>query len=297
MVDKKRLSKTVLSGVLAGGLLLGACGAALAGDASNAARINPAVTGINQVANFRPGGRDFMGTKLQSVLADLVKQGTLTQEQSTNLLDFLKQQKPDPGTPLGELVQQGILTQKEADAISQKMREAVQAEREKELRSALAALVAAGTIDESKADQLLTGFQKQSAQKENSGAADRGNTPKAQGPFGYAIEQGLLTQEQADALLKQMRAQDQSLRNEQLKAILEELVSAGTIEQSKADQVLSYLQKQETQHQAAAPGQAKGSNRVDPLSAAVSQGIITQQQADAIKNALSNLSGASAAHS
>lgn len=392
ILDKNRFNKIIMSSVLAGSLIVGSCGFALASSTAGASTGSSIIAAADQNArpggDFRDGRKGFLETKLQSVLDSLVEKGTLTQEQAEQLLSFLKQQaeeqkgkaagrfqalvdegiltqdeaealakqirtaaqarhqeqiqsfldalvtdgtidqskadrlisflekqaesqKADPQAAppqsnqnqnqnqngnypkarhagfLAAAVQEGVLTQDEADAIAEKMKTVMEAKRQEEMKSALEKLVAAGTISQSTADQLLA-FKPQPPEKNNANNNSQSTQPQSRSPFAAAVEQGILTQEQAEALAKQMHAA-QDRQQEEIQSALDALVDNGTIDQSKADKVLSCLQQQKEQRQATASDQLKKRQQFNPFTAAVEKGIISQEQADAIKSALDSL--------
>ena len=78
-----------------------------------------------------------------------------------------------------------------------------------------------------------------------------------------------------------MNRPDMSQMKERIKSSLSTLVSDGTLTQEKADKLLTYFENDTTNQN---PGES--GERIDPFGKAVSDGVITQAEADTIRNAL-----------
>ena len=79
---------------------------------------------------------------------------------------------------------------------------------------------------------------------------------------------------------------DATSMKEKMQTVLTTLVSSGTLTQEKADKVLTYFSStQSEQSSSTTPAQGEAM-KSDPISKAVTDGVITQAEADAIKKAM-----------
>jgi Copper amine oxidase N-terminal domain. len=79
---------------------------------------------------------------------------------------------------------------------------------------------------------------------------------------------------------------DASDMKEKVQTVLTSLVSAGTLTQEKADKVLTYFDSTGTEQSSSTTPTQGATMKADPISQAVTDGVITQAEADAIKKAM-----------
>ena len=141
------------------------------------------------------------------------------------------------------------------------------------LKEALAELVTAGTITQDQSDAVLTYFQQNLPQKPITAPVDgvnkfrQGPMVKMVDPLKDLVDKGTITQDQAGKILTFLEANDQKM-------------------QSMLDRTDDMSQEQRTQYLKENLGNIK-----DPVSRMFDQGIITQQQADAVRGAVTGSSG------
>lgn len=137
-------------------------------------------------------------------------------------------------TTLSKLVEKGIISQSEADALSTYMEKltAEQKTRFEEMKNM--------TAEERKAQMEA---RKNTTQEER-----QAQQPDKAGPFGGAVQEGIITAEQAQAIQDFLREESRQAVETQFKTKLAELVTAGTIDQSQADAVIAYQQAQAEEH-------------------------------------------------
>ncbi len=191
------------------------------------------------------------------------------------------------------------------------------------MKEALAYLVTAGTITQAQSDAVLTYFQNNAPEKPVIKVTPpfdgeinlNGPNPvvKFNDPLKDLVDKETITQDQAQAIRDKMRDIAGQRMQQQWQTCLDTLVSKGTFTQDQAGKVLDFLaaNKQEmrnAQEQARedmqnmreqtrdmSPQEKKQyfkqnmqnlAGVKDPVSQMVEQGIITQQQADAVRGAL-----------
>lgn len=147
-------------------------------------------------------------------------------------------------------------------------------------QSALYNLVENGSITQEQADAIASSI------------SERGGERKSY--FAGLISVGTITQAQADAINEAMKDTGQS--NQSLSETVTNLVSAGTITQEQADAINSAMPlAEEKEERGKIPNhnepnhneKSEGTERKSPFAGLVSAGTITQEQANAINDAMS----------
>ncbi|WP_449241348.1 hypothetical protein [Desulfoscipio gibsoniae] len=185
------------------------------------------------------------------------------------------------------------------------------------LKEALADLVIAGTITQDQSDAVLTYFQQNLPQKpvldtvkpaDGVNKFEQGPVLKIVDPMRDLVDNGTITGDQAQSIGDKMSDITDRQRQQQWQTSLDTLVSEGTITQDQTDNILTFLEanaqkmkdmkqdmldqtkdmdkEQITQYFKEHMGDIK-----DPVSQMVDQGIINRQQADAVRGAVTVLSG------
>lgn len=117
-----------------------------------------------------------------------------------------------------------------------------------------------------------------------------------------AVEQGIITSEQAEAIMKAIREERVVERQQEVKAKLDELVAGGTITQEQADKLLARMQEEMEKREAdiakrlemtAAEWREYVKNREKPnvLQDLVQEGVMTYEQAQKVAESIRPLSG------
>ena len=193
------------------------------------------------------------------------------------------------------------------------------------LKAKLATLVTAGTITQDQSDKILATFAQEQVTRAAEFAKIKAMTKterqaymqtlkgKRVNPMSQLVTDEVLTQAQADAIMPQRGLEgkgekgrgmergpvDSAKMQTNLKAKLATLVTAGTITQDQSDKILAtFAQEQVTRAAEFAKIKAmtaterqaymqtiKG-KRVNPMSKLVTDGVLTQVQADAIAKAM-----------
>ena len=218
--------------------------------------------------------------------------------------------------PLKDLVDKGTVTEDQAKSIRDKMRSIADQQMQQQWHKDLATLVAKGTITEEQSGQILT-FLENNNQKIRS-VTDKikdmnpeqrtqylkENMSNTKDPISQMVEQGMITQQQSDAvrevvpsLMRTVHLTKQS--PQQLQANLNALVAKGTITDDQAAKILTFLETNNQEMQSM-PERIKDmsleqrtqylkenlGNRKELVSQMVDKGIISQQQADAVREAV-----------
>lgn len=271
--------------MLVAGLATSYGGPVLAGNNSStgnngAASIASGRTMVHSIIN-----RDANQSILKEALADLVTAGTITQDQSDTVLTYFQQNlpqkpvldiaKPADGInkseqgpvlkivdPLKDLVDNGTITEDQAQSIRDKMSDITDQQRQQQWQTSLNTLVSEGTITRDQADNILT-FLEANAQKMKNMKQDmldqtkdmdkeqiaqyfKENLDNIKDPVSQMVNQGIINQQQADALKQAMPSlpkvvRMQMLSPQQLQANLDELAADGTIIQDQADNIQAFL--------------------------------------------------------
>ena len=137
------------------------------------------------------------------------------------------------GGSQSSLVADGTLTKAQAQAIHDAMHAAVDADREAEVKTTLAALVTKGTITQSQADAISASMAAEAEAEAGSHRGGRG------GHLRELVDAGTITKAQADAVHEAMHASrpTEAERAATLNTVLADLVTKGTITQAQADAV------------------------------------------------------------
>lgn len=303
------------------------------------------------IFNFSKGATNQSSLKV--ALDELVTAGTISRSQADAVLTQFQQELPrktmtkfaspeqgvnksEQGTlvkivdPLKTLIDKGTLTEAQAQAVRDKMYSITEQQREQEWQTSLNTLVNKGTITRDQAtkilnflsanDQMMQNIfdqvKKMNSQQKSQNLKQ--NLTEIKDPVSQMVDQGIITQQQADALKqtipflpKIVRLQKPS--QQQIKANLDALAAKGTITQDQVGKIQTFLSvnDQKMQHifdqtKDMSPEQTtqyfkqnqleikdsisqKGdqmSITFNPISQMIDQGIITQQQANAVKQAL-----------
>ncbi len=183
------------------------------------------------------------------------------------------------------------------------------------LKEALTELVTAGTITQTQFDDVLTYFDNNTPEKPvtkftppsegtiNLNESAKVVKSKVLDPLKDLVDKGTITQEQAQAIRDEMRNIADRQMQQQWQTSLDTLAGEGTVTQEQAGQILDFLAinnqkmqsmldqaKDMSQEQSIKSLKENLGNTKDPVSQMVDQGIITQQQADAVREAVTGLS-------
>lgn len=213
-----------------------------------------------------------------------------------------------PQDLLTALVENSILTQAEADAVKAKLNELAQAQSRQKISDSLKTLVDKGTITQEQSDKILQSFAEAPAKREALAQKIENMTVKEarqymldnkgipQNPLGQLVADGVITQAQADAFQAAMVETAQKENQQRAADGLKALVDKGTITQDQADKILAKLASVKTDQEALREKlksmtkeelqQYMKDNQVkreDPISQLVTDGTITQDQANALR--------------
>jgi predicted transcriptional regulator len=181
---------------------------------------------------------------------------------------------------LKELVSDGTITQATADKIT-----AYQNDQQ--------------AARQAKMDKLknMTAEQRKAYFDANKPSKD--NTSKKPSPFDGMVQQGILTQQQADSIMQKLHDKQEANEQTALKTQLDKLVTAKTITQDQATKVLDYMNKLDsdrdaemqkvqamTQAERDAYFKSQAGQKQDPLAQLVTNGTLTQHQLNAVQRAL-----------
>ncbi|MEL7564414.1 MAG: hypothetical protein AAGU27_05965 [Dehalobacterium sp.] len=348
---KKSIVAAVLSGVLAGGILVSA-GSIMADSSDNDQQSKPLIMemkrgGMRELGNIGPGFMMKGQEGLETILDELVADGIITQDKADKISEFISKKFEDTkdqreemknmtqeerkaakedreaikdenkdkrGGILTELVDEGIITQAEADAIQEKLQEKMEAQREemaakqKEMmEEKYSKLIEEGIISQNTADQLLAFMEeKRDTMKEQreeikdmteegiKEAISKGLSTRG-GYLADAVEAGIITQEEADAIQeyeqKEMKAKQETMMDEHYA----KLVDDGVISEEQADEIKEFIQAKaeeikaqmdelkdmtDDERKAFFEENKDQLKRINMLDEMVDAGIISQDQAD-----------------
>jgi polyhydroxyalkanoate synthesis regulator phasin len=318
----KNLAIGISGVLIGGMLLTGGMAFAASSGNSTATNLANKIPWVGQMMGHRGGMMDgrggMMGAKgqfgvggamlSQENLDQLVKEGTITQAKADEIkaYDNSMVAKGRRGL-LNELVTSKILTQAEADTIQVKLKELGQAQSQQQISDSLKTLVDKGTITQEQSDKILKSFADAAANRAAQAQKIENMTVKEarqymqdnQGKTHNSLEQlvtdGVITHDQADAFKDAMAENAQKQNQQRISDGLKALVDKGTITQAQADKILAKLdtvQKDrealrekiknmtaEERQQYMKNNQLKPEN---PISQLVTDGTITQEQADAL---------------
>ena len=238
-MNRKETIMKFLGGLLIGGLLLGGGGFALAGS-DDATAENQTNSALKINGPKMPGMQKINSEITQSVIESLVSAGTLTQAQADQIQakekqlesdrkaqiekikamtqeerkSYCEQNQPPRIDLFTQLVADGTLTQEQVDAIKTATRTKMQEQMQEKLKTALSGLVEKNVIsnDQSTAilNQLETFQASRQAQmesvkdmtKEQRQEYMKANKPNKINPLAELVTAGTITQTQADEVLK-----------------------------------------------------------------------------------------------
>lgn len=217
--------RKMLISVLVGSLFAAMPGTALAQNV-NSSNIHPQagpqsfnkqpnrMNGQNQ-PNGRPsqGQQPALEARLSNDLKMLVKAGIIDQKTANTILAYVRKNRPAPnnnqerGDLFTNLASQGVITQEQCDAIHAKLQQVRGEQRKQQLAKALNILVRKGILTEDIASQVTSYLDQEAAKVAAMSEEERQqyleeNRAPGKGPINDLITQGVLTQEQAQALVK-----------------------------------------------------------------------------------------------
>jgi len=168
----------------------------------------------------------------------LVEQGTITQDQADKILnkfdeaekeresfaqkmedmtlkeirEYVQNNKEKTQNPIDQLVSEGVITQEQADAFQTALKDAAQEQNQQVISDRLKTLVEQGTITQEQADKVLGQLESSQNDRQTLFEEMKDMTPeerrqymednmeKPQNPIIQLVEDGAITQEQADAI-------------------------------------------------------------------------------------------------
>lgn len=240
MIKKKTLGKLV-AGLVLGALLVTSGGLVLA-SGDNSATQSTSTSPSGHMKGLGERGPGMGNNLTSDVLTELVSNGTLTQAQSDQLQALITEQnqerkaeaekmnnmtaeerqalresnkdKGEKTDLLTEAVNQDIITQEIADTIRETMQATAKEKQQTDMNTTLAALVDKGTITSAQSDAIIEQFNnieeqfasqkdkfKNMTQEERQSYMEQNKPEKVQ-PLQALIDDGTLTQAQADAVAK-----------------------------------------------------------------------------------------------
>lgn len=290
MIDKKKIAGIVLAGIIT---VTGAT-SAFAADVTADAKA-PFQRQLFKI------DKTEVSAKIKSAVDKLVAAGTITQVQADEAVKaYTPGARPDIAqgkfqmkfrSPMGGLVAKGTITQAQADAISSAVKAGI--EDKKTPEDVIKELVSAGTITQAQADAVSKCFSKIPAKS--------GDRLYNRNPMSRLVAAGTITQAQADGILKAIKTGISEKKA--IDDIIKELVSEGTITQAQADAIQKvfplghgrFIFKDQINMDNTAKADiikerikngALIKHGKNPLAALVSDGTLTQAQADAINEAV-----------
>lgn len=251
-MDRDNLMKKIMGGLLIGGLLLGGSGLALAASDT---------TGQSTAQHFFKGqSGKLMGIinseVSQSVLDELVSKGTLSQEQADKIKALAEQEENERKTRRTEM---SNMTREERQAERQENREARVGIWEQ--------LIADNTITQEQLDAIRAGFQ---TERHEQRRVDLEEALKA------LVDKGVINNDQSAAIKSKLAAfEDEHQAQMQARASM-----SAEERQAERDKIQKMsVQERRAYMQASRPAD----NPIDQL---VTEGTLTQSQADQVRQAL-----------
>lgn len=244
MAQKKRANRWLVA-ALAGFFLMASGGFALAASSDTADTSSNPIKAFcgRMMGKADPAQRS---AELQNIVDKLVADNVLNQQQADELVSYLKtqtekrladreemkdltpeqrqaqrQEQRAPQGFLDQAVADQIITQEQAQAIDDALRQQQQESRETALQDRLAEFVTKGVISQSQADAVKAALQSQ--QQERQAEMDKvrdmtpaerqnymqQNRPQKQQPLQELVQNGTLTQEQANQICPAPQGQGQ----------------------------------------------------------------------------------------
>lgn len=260
-MKKISLKTKILTGVLAGGVLLSSASMAFA-DTLNSYKSTTQNTGSkiefrspidNQ--NFSKKNHGEMKNALESVLDEALTSKTITQDEKTKILEYAENRAKD------------------ANDRRQKITEDIKNMNKEELKE-----------------------YKDSFRKDTPGRYLKSKVREKGNLFYELVQENILTQEKSDLLKEKMHEKRQSIKDLKLKENLSELVSKGTITKDQSDKIISSIKESQnaskinfekmknmTQEERREYMKNIKDNHVRPIKALMDDGVITEDQAKALK--------------
>jgi len=160
-----------------------------------------------------------------------------------------------------------------------------------EMQTLLTALVTDGTLTQAKADALLAFCTTKPTTKPEMGKG------QVQGPFARAVEAGIITQAECDAINAKMQANMQAKRDADISTKLQSIVDSGKITAEQKASIVTALNDEETARKAEmdkvkamtdADRTAffKDNVLVSPIDLLIENKVITAQQSAYVKKAI-----------
>ncbi len=160
-----------------------------------------------------------------------------------------------------------------------------------EMQTLLTALVTDGTLTQAKADALLAFCITKPTTKPKMGKG------QIQGPFARAVEAGIITQAECDAINAKMQATAQAKRDAEISTKLQAIVDSGKITAEQKASILTALNNEETARKAEMDkvkamtaeqrtAYFKDNVQVSPIDLLIENKVITAQQAAYVKRAI-----------
>ncbi len=191
-------------------------------------------------------------------------------------------------------------------------------DRREELQAVLEQMVKQGTIDQGKADEITAFIEKTDAERQAQFEEIKKLTPEErkalweerkkddsavrptvrQDLFTQLVENKIITQEQVDAIRTAMKEAVVAKQHQDMQDGLKAIVEKGAITQKQADMVVNRFDEIRKNHEALfektkdmTPEERReylidNKEKINPLNQLVTDGVITQEQADAIKEIL-----------
>ena len=191
-------------------------------------------------------------------------------------------------------------------------------DRQEELKTVLDQMIKQGTIDQGTADEITAFIEKTDAERQAQFEEIKKLTPEErkalweerkkgdstvrpevrQDLFTQLVENKIISQEQADAIRTAIREAAIAKQQQDMQDSLKAIVEKGAITQKQADQVISQFDETRKSHEALfektkdmTPEERReyindNKEMLNPLDQLVTDGVITQEQADAIREVL-----------
>lgn len=201
-MNKMSLKTKVITGLIAGGILISSTSLCFAAANSNTnTKANSIKTQTMEGRGHRGGNTEDKKAAMDTQLKAAVSANIITQEESTKITDFLTANTPaaDKGSRdlFADLVSKGILTQVKADALKANFDTQRVAEMTQNLETDLKTFVTDKTITQDQADKvkatLIANMPKERP------TADTAKTEPVN-PLKVLVDNGTITQGQADKL-------------------------------------------------------------------------------------------------
>lgn len=248
-MSNKDAMKRFVGGLLITGLLLGGGGLALAATTNTGTdgQNNSIAPVCGSGFSDKHGMRGLNSDELQSVLDQLVADKTITQSQADQIMTeekqaqsdrqnlkgqmetmkekfknmtqderktYLEENKTQKVDMFSQLVKEGTITQDQADEIIKAFQDKIAAERQTELKTALTGLVDKNVIDNEQMTAVLDQLNESKTDRQNQldtfkdmtpeqrQAYFKANQPAKGNPLAELVSAGTITQAQADEIIK-----------------------------------------------------------------------------------------------